>query len=187
MLADIEDAIVDRVADVLGNTVKKVETLPGPWDEQALNLALRQAPGVYVYWDGGGPGRNSRRPYLNSVYRVYIVTGHASGERERRRGAAHQIGAYEILEQVVPALHGFSVADAGSLEFGRVAVLAPVSSQKKGIAVYEAEFSLQAPWPALRDAADLADFAIYSATHEVGDEDTENTESYEEIETGDES
>lgn len=181
MLAEAEDAITGRVASVLGDTVKKVETLPGPWDEQSLQLALRQAPGVYVYWDGGGSGRDSRRPYLNAVFRVYIVTGHASGQRERRRGAPHQIGAYEILEQVVPALHGYSVASLGTLEFARVAVLAPASSQKKGLAVYEAEFSLNAPWPDLRDAADLSDFAIYSATHQVGDDDTPDTYSYEDI------
>ena len=33
-------------------------------------------------------------------------------------------------------------------------------------------------------AADLADFAIYSATHEVGDADTPDTYSHEDIPTG---
>jgi len=181
MLAEAEDLIVGRIADVLGDTVRKVETLPGPWDEQSLSLALRQAPGVYVYWDGGGAARDSRRPYLSAVYRVYAVTGHASGERERRRGAPHQIGAYEILEQLIPALHGWPVGGYGTLGFSRVAVLAPVSSQKKGLAVYEAEFSMDAAWPPLRDASSLSDFAIYSGTHHVGD--GPDTESHADIPT----
>jgi len=183
MLAEIEDAIVARLQEVLGASVRTAETLPGPWDEQSLGLAMRQAPGVYVYWDGGRASRQRARSDISAVYRVYAVTGHASGQRERRRGASHQIGAYEILERVVPALHGLSTP-YGQLAFGRIAVLSPASSQRKGIAVYEAEFSIEAPFPALRDAADLADFAVYSATHEVGGEDTPDTYSHKDIPTG---
>ena len=49
------------------------------------------------------------------------------------------------------------------------------------LAVYEAQFALEAAFPALHDAADLADFDIYHATHKVGDEDTQNTETHADI------
>ena len=180
MLAEIEDAIVSRIQEVLGDKVRTVETMPGPWDEEMLKQALRKTPGVYVYWDGGGVSRQRNQAALSSTYRVYAVTGHASGQRERRRGGTRQIGAYEILEVAVPALHRYGTG-YGSLEFQGVSVLAPASMQRQGLAVYEAQFSLEAAFPALHDAADLADFDIYHARHKVGNEDTRDTETHADI------
>ncbi|MAZ33386.1 MAG: hypothetical protein CMO06_09605 [Thalassospira sp.] len=167
MIAEAEDAIVNAVRDALGETVQTVETLPGPWDQDALVLAFRKMPGVWVYFDGGAPGKGRGR--LNGQFLVYAVTSHASGGRERQRGNTRQIGAYEIIERVVPSLDQRSAGDLGTLHFGGLRVLTPASAQRKGVAVYEMAFGLEMAFPAPRDAADLADFAIYSATHMVGD------------------
>jgi len=128
--------------------------------------------------DGLAPRRLSAR------FLVYAVTSHASGGRERQRGNSRQIGAYEIVERVVPTLDQQPAAQLGSLRFDGLRVLTPASAQRKGVAVYEMAFGLEMAFPAPRDLADLADFAIYSATHEVGEGPA--TESYAEIPTGNE-
>ena len=182
MLADAEDAIVAAVKEALGETVQTVETLPGPWDQDALTLAFRRMPGVWVYFDGGSPGKGRGR--LNGQFMAYAVTAHASGGRERQRGNSRQIGAYEIIERVVPSLDQHSAGDLGTLRFGGLRVLTPASAQRKGVAVYEMAFGLEMAFPAPRDTADLADFKIYSATHEVGN--GPPTESYVELPTANE-
>lgn len=170
MIAEAEDAIVAAIEGVLGQTVQTIEILPGPWDQDALALAFRKAPGVWVYWDGGRPGKGGgRHARLENRFLVYAMTDHASGQRARRRGNSHRIGAYEIIEKVVPTLTGQPVAELGTLMFDGIRVLTSASSQRKGVAVYEMSFIVDAGFPAPRDAADLAEFAIYSATHQVGD------------------
>lgn len=180
MIAEAEDAIVAAVKGVLGQTVRTVETLPGPWDQDALALAFRSMPGVWVYFDGGNPGKGRSR--LSARFLVYAVTSHASGGRARQRGNSRQIGAYEIIERVVPTLASKPVADLGTLLFEGLRVLTPASAQRKGVAAYEMAFTLEAALPAPRDFAELADFAIYSGTHHVGD--GPDTESYLELPTG---
>lgn len=184
MIAAAEDAIVAAVQGVLGQTVQTVETLPGAWDQDALALAFRKMPGVWVYFDGGQPGKGARGNRLNARFMVYAVTSHASGGRERQRGNGRQIGAYEIVERVVPVLAGQGAAGLGTLMFQGLRVLTPASAQRKGVAVYEMAFHLEMPFPASRDIGDLADFAIYSGTHQVGD--GPDTESYLELPTGNE-
>jgi phage gp37-like protein len=184
MIAEAEDAIVAAVQDVLGQTVQTVETLPGPWDQDALTLAFRKMPGVWVYFDGGQPGKGARGNRLEARFMVYAVTSHASGGRERQRGNSRQIGAYEIVERVVPTLAGQPAAKLGTLMFQGLRVLTPASAQRKGVAVYEMAFNLEMAFPAPRDIGDLADFAIYHGTHHVGE--GPDTESHLELPTGNE-
>ncbi|CAP44767.1 DUF1834 family protein [Bordetella petrii] len=188
MLAEAEDSIVASVLAAVGQAVETVETLPGPWDQDALVLAFRKMPGVWVYFDGGTAGRGRGR--IVGRYLVYAVTSHASGGRERQRGNSRQIGAYEIVERVVPTLDGHKAADLGTLHFAGLRVLSPASAQRKGVAVYEMAFSLEMGFPAPRDVdgvggvGGLADFAIYSGTHHVGD--GPDTESHLQLPTGSE-
>ncbi|SFT73836.1 phage protein Gp37 [Halomonas saccharevitans] len=181
MIAEAEDAIVAAIQGVLGQTVRTVETLPGPWDQDALALAFRSMPGVWVYFDGGGPGKGAQGGRLNGRFMVYAVTAQASGGRARQRGSSRQIGAYEIVERVIPTLGGKPAAKLGTLMFQGLRVLTPASAQRKGVAVYEMSFDLEMGLPAPRDAAELADFATYHGTHHVGD--GPDTESHLELPT----
>jgi len=182
MIAEAEDAIVAGIKSALGDTVQTIETLPGPWDQDALTLAFRRMPGVWVYFDGGKPGRGARGNRLDASFMVYAVTNHASGTRERQRGNSRHIGAYEIVERVVPSLSAQPVADLGTLMFAGLRVLTPASAQRKGVAVYEMAFTLEMGFPAPRDNATLADFAIFSGIHHVGN--GPDTEHYADMPTG---
>lgn len=182
MFAEAEDAIVAGIQKALGQTVSTIETLPGPWDQDALTLAFRKMPGVWVYFDGGKAGRSARGNRIEATFYVYAVTNHASGARERQRGNSRHIGAYEIIERVVPSLSGQPAANLGTLMFAGLRVLTPASAQRKGVAVYEMAFTLEMGFPAPLDIATLADFAIFSGIHHVGN--GPDTEHYAVMPTG---
>lgn len=184
MLAEIEDAMIERCKRVLGKHVKAVEDLPNGWTEQSLEAAFRNVPGVYVAWSGGQGGQ-SKSALLNGRYAVYFVTGHASGERARRRGEKGAVGAYELIELVVPALHGLSIDDVGTLRLERVDNLNSDFFDKKGVAVYGAVYALdKMPFKAPLDGSALADFAIFHANHQVPD--GPDTETHQTLPTGSE-
>ncbi|WP_312929106.1 phage protein Gp37 [Stutzerimonas nitrititolerans] len=169
MLAEVEDAIIERCERLVGNHVKTIEDLPGNWDEATLKAAKRKVPGIYIAWSGGAATKGGRAA-IDSRYAVYIVTGQASGERARRRGNNREVGAYEILERVVPGLHGLAVAGVGTLQLERVDNLYSDRADQQGIVIYGAAFALaKMMFPAALDASELADFAIFHANHQVPD------------------
>lgn len=169
MLAAIEDAIIERCASLVGEHVRAIESLPGSWSDDTLRAALRRVPGIYVAWSGG-PAMSGGRAGINGRYAVYVVTGQASGERARRRGTSREIGAYEVLERIVPGLHGYTVPDVGSLQLERVDNLYSDRADQQGIVIYGAVFSLaKMMFPPVFDAGDLADFVTFHATHQQPD------------------
>ncbi|EMQ6642054.1 DUF1834 family protein [Pseudomonas aeruginosa] len=184
MLVEVEDAMIKRCQSLLGRHVKKVEDLPAGWDATTLKAARREVPGVYVAWSGGAAAPGTRAA-INSRYAVYVVTGHASGERARRRGNGRDMGAYEILERIVPGLHGMTVPDVGSLQLERVDNLYSDQADREGVVVYGAVFALnKMQFPAAKDASDLADFATFHANHQVPD--GPDTETHQTLPTGSE-
>lgn len=167
MLAEIEDAIIDRCSQLIGEHVKTIESLPGSWNDDTLRAAMRKVPGIYVAWSGGTATSSAGRAGINGRYVVYAVTGHASGERDRRRGNKREIGAYEILECVVPGLHGHSVEGVGSLQLERVDNLYSDRADQQGVVIYGASFSLnRMMFPPVFDIANLADFVTFHANHQ---------------------
>lgn len=168
MLAEIEDAIIDRCRELVGAHVNEITDLPGNWDDQTLKAARRSVPGIYIAWSGGR-GENSSRAALTSRYAIYVVTGQASGERTRRRGSNRQVGAYEILEQIVPGLHGMAVGGVGSLRLVQVDNLYSDRADQQGVVIYGAVFEVKSMFPAPRDTAELADFEIFHTTSKVPD------------------
>ncbi|SNT07673.1 phage protein Gp37 [Pseudomonas segetis] len=168
MFAQIEDEIIARCKRVVGQHVRTIEDLPGNWDEQTLKAARRNVPGIYIAWSGGR-GLPGSRASMTSRYAVYVVTGQASGERERRRGNNRQVGAYELLERIVPAVHGLAVKDVGTLQLEQVDNLYSDRADQQGIVIYGAVYTLKTPFPAPLDANDLADFETYHANSRVPD------------------
>lgn len=169
MLAEVENTMIERCRQLIGEHVKTIEDLPGSWDEATLKAARRKVPGIYIAWSGG-PAVPGTRALLNSRYAVYVVTGQASGERARRRGNGREVGAYEILERVVPGLHALSVEGVGSLQLERVDNLYSDRADQQGVVIYGAVFSLnRMMFPAALDASGLADFQTFHADSLVPD------------------
>lgn len=167
MLAKVEDAMIERCQLLVGKQVKAIEDLPGNWDDATLKAARRKVPGIYIAWSGGAAVAG-RLAGINSRYAVYVVTGQASGERARRRGNGREVGAYEILERVVPGLHGLTVDGVGTLQLERVDNLYSDRVDEQGLVIYGAVFGLaKMMFPAALDASTLADFATFHANHQM--------------------
>lgn len=183
MFARIEDEMIDRCKRVVGQHVKTIEDLPGGWDDNTLKSARRNVPGIYIAW-ANGRGLPQTRAAMESRYSVYVVTGQASGERARRRGNDRQVGAYELLERVVPALHGLNVKDIGALQLERVDNLFSDRADQQGIVIYAATFTVKVTFPAALDANGLADFEIFHINSKVPD--GPDTETHQTLPTGSE-
>lgn len=164
----VEDDLIATIKALLGNRIRTVDSLPGDWDADMLRRLLRLCPAVLIVFAGGAPAApGGSLAYLNANWVVYAVTANASGEAARRRGDAQQIGAYDILQLVVPKLHGHLVAGVGSLNFVRVENLFNASVEKQGLAVYAATFQLGMSLPADIDLSTLTPFVTFDALYDT--------------------
>lgn len=117
LISGVEDAILAEVVAALERTVSKVETIPGGWTMDALTRALQFAPGVYCAFLGTSPGQNEG--YHTGRFTVYLVSKGAS-ETDRRRGNSRVIGAYDMLERLLPRLDGLDIPEVGRLRVSGV-------------------------------------------------------------------
>lgn len=177
MLVEVEDAMIERCRRVVGDNVKTIEDLPGGWTPQLLRAAMRQVPGIYISWGGGRGDSQVSEATMAARYVAYVVTGHASGQRERRRGNSRQVGAYELLERIVPALHQLTIDGVGSLALQSVDNLYSDQLDKQGVVVYGAAYRLAMTFPAPFELGSLADFELYTGTHRVGGTDDPDMQS----------
>ena len=166
VIASVESAMISRVEDVLGSSVRSVQSLSGPWTMSALQRALQFAPCVRLAFLGG-TGTRADDASINARWGVYLVAGHAKDE-QRRHGKGSVIGLYDMLELVAPALNEFTVQGVGSLYLERVAQAFTEQTLQMGGAVYELLFSM--PNVVLPDAdpsAALADFVTFHADTDI--------------------
>lgn len=168
MIAAIEDALITLTADTLGAKVRLVDALPGPLTADNLRELTRTAPSVYFAFLGGRQRQNSGAVHLEAVFGMYVMTAHASGHAERRRGRGSSIGAYEILGVTLPVLHNQRIGDAGTAQLRRLQNLFTLRLEREATAVYAAEFVVPMTLPRQADPSTLADFLTYHATHQVG-------------------
>lgn len=164
----VEDALIARIRAVLGNRVRVVDSLPGDWDDDMLRRFAAQLPAVFIAFAGGGSRAPGATTFdIDGQWIVYVATGHASGQAARRRGDALQIGAYELVELLVPQLHLFKVPDTGTLMAVRVENLYTGSIDRQGLAVYALTFQLPMSMPLQLDPAVLDDFETFTAQYDV--------------------
>lgn len=136
----VEEFLIQTLQTRFGNRLKAVESLPSEWDDKTIERMLRLAPGAFVVF-AGGPAR-AGSTQITSRWIVVAATNHASGELARRHGDAREIGAYEIVETVIPLLHDCTVPDVGTLQFTDVANLFSAANDARGLAIYGAAFDL---------------------------------------------
>ncbi|MDP1673372.1 MAG: DUF1834 family protein [Burkholderiales bacterium] len=164
----IEDNLIATIKTIVTDKVRSVDSLPGDWDDDVLRRLLRLMPGVFVVFAGGAPERaGGTSAQLSGVWIVYVATAHASGEAARRRGDGRQVGAYELLELLVPRLHGHTVPGEGTLSFARVENLYNGAIDKQGVSVYAATFNMPMALPSDLDLPTLDDFETFAAHYDI--------------------
>lgn len=166
-ISRVEDRILAVCRERLGQTVRAIESLPGRWDQDMLRRALRMVPGVYVGFLGGKADEDRMEPEIAARYNVYAVTGHASGELARRRGDPVAIGAYEILERVIPGLHNLTIDGIGTMELRGIENIYSGKLDNQGVAVYGAAFEIPLTFEPPVLPEDLSDFITFDAQYDV--------------------
>jgi len=166
IIATVEAAILGQVQATLGATVKVKESLAGSWTLDLLKQAIQKAPGVYVAFLSGR-GNPNADGYLDGSFVVYAVTG-GPLEAQRRQGTPRVIGAYEIVERLVPVLAGLKVADVGTINVVDVSNLFKEATFELGGTVYGISLLLpNMPMTYQADLAGLAPFLLFHAEHSL--------------------
>ncbi|MDA8258372.1 MAG: DUF1834 family protein [Betaproteobacteria bacterium] len=166
VIAAVESAILAQIETTLGNTVKVKQSLGGSWTLDALKQAVQKAPGVYVAFLSGR-GNPNRDGYLDGSFVVYAVTK-GPVEPLRRQGTPRVIGAYEIVERMVPVLSGLTVADIGTINVVDVTNLFKEATFELGGTVYGIALALpNMPMTYQANLAGLAPFLLFHAEHSL--------------------
>jgi phage gp37-like protein len=117
-IVEIEEALLARARQALGNTIRTFATAPADWDGEIAQQLLAGAPAVYVAFLGWQPKPGDyAEPLYTGQFAVYGVTAD-SNEDQRRRGDRVGIGAYDIAVALAPALNGFLLRDADGYGIG---------------------------------------------------------------------
>lgn len=167
-LAAIETHLLALMRGAVTNHVRLCESLPGVWTEKTFKQVLRVVPAVYLAWDGGPAQRSAGDAVsIESRWFVYVVTSHASGERARRHGDATAIGAYELLELLVPLLHGQVVPDAGAIAITGIDNVFSDDADAVAVAVYAIGFAMPLGFVFAPELATLSPFATFDVSWDV--------------------
>lgn len=162
-IAQIEDALIAAAGQVLGNTVRQIESVPGGWTMETLQRALQFAPGIFTTFQGAVPGTAPN--YLNGRFTVYCVTKGAD-EQTRRRGNQRVIGAYDLVAALAPTLGGLLVTGVGTLVLRGVDNLFRDAMFELGGTVYGIQLEVpNMPFDFTANLADFADFKLWHADH----------------------
>lgn len=117
----VEDHIVNTTKRAFKNTLRAVEVLPNALNLALLKTILPMAPAVYATFLGGRNGTvDTDGATINGRFDVYVITRHVGNDSARRRGDSTTIGAYQIIERLIPELHDSNIADIGRLRLTNV-------------------------------------------------------------------
>lgn len=170
IIATVEDTIMTACAAALVDKrkrpyVRTVITIPGGWTVDTLKRMLQGAPGVYVAWLGG----TVKKDY-NEVYNVgrfdAVVVNYSGKEMDRRLGTKSQIGAYDIVERITPALHGLKIDNVGTLTVERINNLFNESTFDLGATIYAVQCAVPMHFAAPVNHS-LDDFNTFDVDYDI--------------------
>ncbi|HLJ65185.1 MAG TPA: phage protein Gp37 [Stellaceae bacterium] len=152
MIADVENAMIAALAAAA--PVRVVDSVPAGFDLKEAERRLRLAPALYVAFEGGRL-RAETDAILDADFQVFVLTHSASGEKARR------LAAYQLVEQVIAALHNLALPGLGTLAAHDVKNLYAASLDDQGLSLYSVRFALALSVPA---TLSLADWITLTAT-----------------------
>ncbi|EAA4710358.1 hypothetical protein DPK85_15445 [Salmonella enterica subsp. diarizonae] len=156
MIADTEQAYLDRIRSLFGNRLRKVDTHPGDWSEATLKKLMLLPPSVYVAWLGAGEPRTRNRMVSHWVF--YVVGSMLNGRETNR------IGMYQMVAVLLAGMTGFKAGTASPLAFARADNLASVIQSSAGVVLYALHFTCEEIIDPLTDISTLNDFLRHYET-----------------------
>jgi phage gp37-like protein len=163
----VEDFIVDKSRELLGQHIGTVDALPSGLTPDMLKkfIGSHKTPGIYPVFMGGknGVGRN-----INAQFDVYVIVKNVNGSNNRRRGDSTMPGAYFLATQLLAKLHDNTVQGVGTLKQKGIKNLFSMTIESSlNAALYAVSFEVpNLPVNVEVDSSALADFlTFYSETH----------------------
>lgn len=170
-IANTEALLIAKIqGSFAAKKLKTVESLPGNWDDDTMRRLLRQVPGVFVVWAGAQPASardGGTAGLATGLWLVYCATAHANGEAARRLGDSKQIGAYELVETLIPQLNGLTIPGEGTLALAKVENLYSGTIDKQGLALYVLHFNMPQAWPTEVDESTLGNFEELHGLYDI--------------------
>jgi phage gp37-like protein len=171
-ISQVEDKMILACTAALFNSTKNksnvrtIETIPGGWTLDTLKRMLQGAPGVYISYLGGGIKDSVNSVFNDGRFDAVVVVDSAK-ELERRRGTKSQIGAYQIVEIIAPALHNLTVNGVGTLKVTNINNLFNESTFELGATIYAVQ--CQCPNMNFESPVDdtLDDFITFDVDYDI--------------------
>ncbi|HIC0019237.1 TPA: phage protein Gp37, partial [Escherichia coli] len=98
MLEETEAALLARVRELFGATLRQVEPLTGTWTNEDVHRLFLAPPSVFLAWMGCGEGRTRRE--VESRWAFFVVAELLNGEPVNRPGI------YQIVERLIAGVNG---------------------------------------------------------------------------------
>ncbi|ATG74440.1 hypothetical protein AN401_11725 [Zobellella denitrificans] len=174
MIADAEQQLLAAVRDTLGATVKRVESHPGHWDDDAVRRLVQTPPSVYLAFLGGRPGR--RPDELDAQWAMFVTARVLNGQRE--------LGIYQLLERLVARFNGQRVAGCG-FTLRDIKNLWSDTQSGAGVAVYGLYWQATMTLPSVVDLTTLDEFQTHYQTWPRGDAATVDQQAHITLESND--
>lgn len=156
VIAAVEEAVLSAVEAAFNDV--RTGSLGGGWTLDSLRRALQLSPGVYISFLGG-KAADYKSTKTAGRFELYIVTKGAVEPVRRSRG----LGAYELIETLVPLLHQLPVPDVGVLRFEQVNNLFKEAAFKMGGSVYALAFSIDLYFELPQAPQEIATHLSFSA------------------------
>ena len=168
MITAVEQAILDRIASEFEGRLKSVQPHPGAWDSATIQRMAVNAPGVWVAF-AGGRDAGEYFPTINARWNCYIVT-EAAIRAARTRGDARAIGAYKIMQLLVPMLDGWAPLEAQAepehrLQLAEISNRFSFEHDRRGLCVYEVGFVHDLDLTYAADGSELDEFLTFGAEY----------------------
>lgn len=161
MIGETETALLARVRELFGATLKQVDTHPGTWSDIDIRRILSRPPAVYLAWLGFGEGRTRRE--VESRWVFYVVADMLNGRE------ANRLGIYQIVERLVAGISGQRFGDTTGIQVTKGQNLYTDAQGSAGVALYGIYFSGITPLPNLTDESSLDDYERHWQTWKCPD------------------
>ncbi len=167
MIISTTQQIIDLIkGSPIKSKLRDIDELPGRLTDQILDRWMTVTPAIYVAFVGGREAGDYQDATFNANWVVYVVTNPKNDERV--------IGPDDILNIIVPLLHGHTFDDVGTLRASRIDPLFSIKKDKKSIRVHAVTLTIpNFVFEYQADLTALSDFETYHAEHSMAPGDDE--------------
>jgi len=161
MIISTTQQIINLInASALKGKLRDVDELPGRLTDQILDRWLTTTPAIYVAFVGGREAGDYNDATFNANWVVYVVTD--------PNNDARVLGPDDILNVIMPLLHGANITDVGTLRASRIDNLFSIKKDKKGARVHAVTLTIpNFAFEYTMDLNALNGFVTYHAEHSM--------------------